>query len=227
MVDKECSKCGELKPLELFQKGRAQCKPCRDAYHAEYRKKNKEKINAGMKAYYESNQAEIKRKHKEYRENNKDKISKSNKEWRSKDSSKEYSRAYKREWQRERLAKDPAFKLRRNVSRLINFKINKNSKSSFKYLPYTVQELKAHLESQFEDWMTWDNWGKYRVDSWNDNDKSTWTWQVDHIICQADLPYDSMEHPNFKKCWALSNLRPYSAKQNQKDGVSRIRHNRG
>jgi hypothetical protein len=33
-----------------------------------------------------------------------------------------------------------------------------------------------------------------------------------------------MEDDNFKKCWALSNLRPLDAKQNLMDGVNRIRH---
>ena len=56
------------------------------------------------------------------------------------------------------------------------------------------------------------------------NYQSTWTWQIDHIILRADLLYTSMEDENFKKCWALSNLRPYSAKQNILDGTNRIRH---
>jgi hypothetical protein len=33
-----------------------------------------------------------------------------------------------------------------------------------------------------------------------------------------------MDDENFKKCWALENLRPYSAKQNIIDGVTRVRH---
>ena len=49
-------------------------------------------------------------------------------------------------------------------------------------------------------------------------------WHIDHIIPQSLLPYSSMEDDNFKKCWALSNLRPLSAKQNLLDGANRIRH---
>ena len=62
--------------------------------------------------------------------------------------------------------------------------------------------------------MSWSNWGKYDYINWDDNNLSTWTWNIDHIIPQAKLPYDSMEHPNFEKCWILSNLRPLSSKQN-------------
>jgi hypothetical protein len=48
-------------------------------------------------------------------------------------------------------------------------------------------------------------------------------WNLDHIIPQSDLPFVSMEEENFKKCWALINLRPYSAKQNLIDGNRRNR----
>lgn len=72
--------------------------------------------------------------------------------------------------------------------------------------------------------MTWNNWGMYRSKTWDDNDPVTWTWQIDHIIPCSDLPYLSMEDENFKKCWALENLRPYSAKQNLFDGIRRVRH---
>lgn len=72
--------------------------------------------------------------------------------------------------------------------------------------------------------MNWENYGKYRSNVWNDNDQSTWTWNIDHIIPQSDLPYASMEDNNFQVCWALKNLRPYSSKQNVLDGVTRNRH---
>lgn len=76
------------------------------------------------------------------------------------------------------------------------------------------------MESQFEQWMTWDNWGNYNSEQWDDRDISTWTWHIDHIIPQSKLLYDSMDHSNFKKCWSLDNLRPLSAKANL------IKHNK-
>jgi hypothetical protein len=101
-------------------------------------------------------------------------------------------------------------------------------------MPSTFQEMKYHIEDLFSApynltrdgkvWMTWENWGKYDPKTWDDNDPSTWTWQLDHIIPQSDLPYTSMQDENFKKCWSLENLRPLSAKQNFLDGVRRTRH---
>ncbi len=54
----------------------------------------------------------------------------------------------------------------------------------------------------------------YIKNMWNDDDSNTWTWQIDHIVPQSRLPYDSMDHPNFKKSWTLGNLRPLSSKDN-------------
>lgn len=128
-----------------------------------------------------------------------------------------------------RYQKDIFFRLKRNISKRVNSGLknqfsSKNNKSILKYLIYTMEELKVHLENQFEPWMNWDNHGKYSIKDWDDNDVSTWVWQIDHIIPHSDLPYNSMTDDNFKRCWALSNLRPLSAKQNLIDGVNRIRH---
>ena len=128
-----------------------------------------------------------------------------------------------------RLKRDMSFRLRHNVSRAIrkSLKTNgstKNGASILNFLPYTALELKEYLENKFEFWMTWENYGSYSVVIWDDNIPATWTWQIDHIVPQSDLPYRSMTDDNFKKCWALDNLRPLSSKQNLLDGITKIRH---
>lgn len=52
--------------------------------------------------------------------------------------------------------------------------------------------------------MNWDNWGAY--------------WHIDHIYPVSLLPYSSMEEDNFKRCWALDNLRPLEKIANIKKG---------
>jgi hypothetical protein len=113
-----------------------------------------------------------------------------------------------RKERREKKMKNPAFRLRRNVSRSILFAIrrekgSKLGESVLKHLPYSQEELREHLESQFEDWMTWENYGN-----------KPGCWSLDHIIPQKKLPYDSFEHPNFQRCWALENLRPLNHLEN-------------
>ena len=179
------------------------CKSCRNARVRERRKDPlvKEKLKQKCKIYRDKNLAKFRAREKSWRINNKER----NSEYRAKE-------------HKERMINDPVYRMKRRVSSsvrksLLRLKSKKNG-SVWKHLPYTYTELKLHLESLFEPWMTWDNHGAYHVDKWNDSDPSTWTWNIDHIIPQSALLYTSMDDENFKKCWALENLRPYSAKQN-------------
>ena len=174
---------------------------------SEYRNENKEKIKIAAQKYYKENIDKITSYHKEYREQNKDKI-----------------RVSKRESEKRRMVKDPSFRIRKYLRNgiycaLIRNKSSKSGLSILKYLPYSMEELKNHLENQFESWMTWDGWGIYSPDRWDDNDSSTWTWQLDHIVPQSCFEYTAMTDDSFKECWALDNLRPLSAKVNVLEGT--------
>ena len=110
---------------------------------------------------------------------------------------------------RARRRSDPIVRLKHNVRNAIHYHIvirqgREKGGSTFEHLPYTPVELKEHIESQFDSHMTWDNYGTY--------------WQIDHIIPQAALIYDSLNHPNFQKCWALENLQPLESKANATKG---------
>jgi hypothetical protein len=173
---------------------RSACKECFIKDNTVYRKNNKDNIAEYDKVYYQNN----KDKKQELRKNNKDKRNNNAKH---------------------RRKHDPMFRIRQNISNMINVMLmksnkTKNQKSILDLLPYTISRLKEHLESQFEPWMNWGNQGKYDPKTWRDNDQSTWTWQLDHIIPHYMLPYTLMSDDNFLQCWALSNLRPLSAKQN-------------
>lgn len=119
-------------------------------------------------------------------------------------------------------------RLHSNISRNIRYYASKNgTKKEYnteKYLPYSMKELKAHIESLWEPWMNWENQGHYKAENWVDNDQSTWRWQIDHIKPASEFFYTKPEDPDCQACWALSNLRPISAKENWYDGVYRTRH---
>ncbi len=68
---------------------------------------------------------------------------------------------------------------------------------------YTVDDLKRHLESKFQDGMSWDNYGE---------------WHIDHIKPETWFNYSSVDDEEFKKCWALDNLQPMWAKENISKG---------
>ena len=179
----------------------------------EWNKNNPDKRKEYVRRYHESHIME----EREYRKLNADKINKRVTKYNSKN--RKRINAYYRERR-----KNPIIRLRHGVSCLVRFYIKGvKSGSVLDFLPYSIEDLRKHLENQFEDWMTWDNWGKYNSKTWDDNNQSTWIWQIDHIIPQSSLPYFSMQDDNFKKCWSLDNLRPLSAKENIIDGANRRR----
>lgn len=171
-----------------------------------YYETNKKIILKKQKKYYENNKEQSLNRGYEYRKNNKEKINLKN-NIRLKD----------------RRASDPIFKLRTRLSSSIRNSIKRRNKSKkgsiLDFLPYTLDQLKTYIESLFEPWMNWNNWSKYNAKTWDDNDRSTWVWNLDHIIPHHYFNYSSMEDDEFKQCWALENLRPLSAKQNIIDGV--------
>ncbi len=64
---------------------------------------------------------------------------------------------------------------------------------------YTVKELMSHLESRFELWMMWSNYGQSK--------NGERTWSIDHIKPMSSFDFDSYDDAEFLKCWALENLR--------------------
>jgi len=105
-------------------------------------------------------------------------------------------------------AEEINYKLRKNVSKLIRFYLFKQlipkTSSCWKKLGYTPQELKEHLEKQFDNNMNWENYGLY--------------WTIDHIIPQSKLLFENFDDENFIKCWTLDNLRPLEKIENIKKG---------
>lgn len=178
---------------------------------ASYYKRNKIKCRSVADKYYRANRAKILTSQRKFKLLNKEKV-----------------RITKNRSEQKRLRNNPFLKLRKRVSAQIRLYLtkngyNKDGNSILKFLPYSIKKLKQYLEGKFEPWMNWNNYGPYDSKSWDEEEASTWKWNIDHIVPQSKLPYTSMEEENFKKCWALENLRPYSAKQNCLDGVNGIR----
>lgn len=208
---KVCRICQISKPLTLeywyWRKDsntwRTNCKDCKQKEDNKYKNERKQERYLYNKDYVSKNKSSVLKYSRKYKEKYR----------------------HKRNLQlKKRRQNDCNFKLRALLSSRVTFVLknnnsSKNGNSVMKFLPYTVEELKQHIEAQFEPWMTWQNWGRYFFETWNDEDPSTWTWQIDHIIPQAKLPYAFMEDENFKKCWALENLRPLASKINLLKGA--------
>ena len=166
----------------------------------QWRENNKEKILERAKQYRENNKEKIRETNKQYRENNKEKTRERNKQYR--ENNREKILEYYSNYYKQKRKNDPEFRLRTNIRgafyRFLNGNKEKSTSEYLKDCGYTRKELMKHLEEQFDQNMTWDNYGSY--------------WHVDHIIPQSAFDYKNDQH--IKWCWSLENLRPLEAWEN-------------
>ena len=151
-----------------------------------WREKNKESVKEYVKSWYEQNKEHRKEYIKEYHKNNIDKIRKT-----------------KRDYERNRKARDPLYKLI-SYFRTAIYQVLKESNVDkyghyFDILQYTPEELITHLELQFKDDMSWDNYG---------------VWHVDHMLPITSFDIREMGDEEFMKCWSLDNLQPMWGEEN-------------
>lgn len=186
---------------------------------------NKDKVRAARKRHVKKYPEKIKEEAKRYREEhpgykkewyNQHKVE--TKEWwnnRSKEQ-KQAKAEYNKVWKKDRYKNNNNYKIRCIISSAVrrSLKGMKKGDSIKNILGYTIEELKEHLEHQFEDWMNWDNLGLTAT-------KEKETWQIDHIIPVNTFNILEIGDEEFRKCWALSNLRPldsYINNRRPKDG---------
>lgn len=200
---KQCTKCKEWKTLDCFNKRstakdglRSQCRDCdkKDKqkwdvdnkqhcleYSRQYRKQNKQKIKEYSKEYYSKNQEKYREYSKQYKQCNVEIV----------------RNQYKKNFN--------YYSLLNAINFLLRGKIQ--TSKVFNNLPYTLQELRSHLESQFTSEMSWSNYGS--------------CWEIDHIIPQSLFDLSDICNRDFKICWSLANLRPLEKSLNRsrpKDG---------
>jgi hypothetical protein len=111
----------------------------------------------------------------------------------------EQSRKREREYQAKR-RKDPAYRLLTRIrARIRSMVSGRAGRSTEQLLGYTMEEFRAHIERQFTDGMCWERIGEIHID---------------HIIPVSRFKIASIDDPEFRACWALSNLQPLWAKDN-------------
>ena len=150
-------------------------------YNKAYRKANRERLLAYDKVRYRADRTRILAVKKKYNKNNRQKINQQKIKYRN---------------------ANPKIKLHHRISERIrkSLKGAKGGRHWEVLVDYTLLELKKHLEKQFLDGMTWENYGP--------------VWHVDHRIPIDAHNFTKSEHEDFKRCWALKNLQPMWAKDN-------------
>ena len=157
----------------------------------ESKPETKERKRKNYDKWYEQNKEHRKEYHKQWRTENVDK-------WRK----------IKRDYERNRKANDPLYKLISNFRTAIYQVLKENNveknKHYFDILKYTPEDLIQHLEKQFTGNMTWENYGE---------------WHVDHKIPMNSFQFESTDDIGFKECWKLSNLQPLWGPENLSKGT--------
>jgi len=207
MNTKVCSKCNVEKEICEFHKHkpskdgvRGVCKECRKLEknnNFEYRIKNKDKIKIKNKIWLEKNPNYMIQYNKEYNLKNRVKINEKLKKWR--ETNKEYYLNKTNTQKKERYHNDIEFKLkhllRSRINKIINFK---RDKPSLEILGCSLTTLINHIESKFEEGMSWDNYSYYG-------------WHIDHIIPISsakteDEIYKLCHYTNLQPLWAKDNI---------------------
>lgn len=152
----------------------------------ESKPETKERKRKNYENWYEKHKEYRKLYLKEYRKKNIEKI-----------------REVKRTYERTRKANDPLYKLISNFRTAIYQVLKENNIGKnghyFEILGYTPEELISHIEKQFKDGMTWDNYGDFHID---------------HKIPISSFNIKEIGDSEFMKCWSLSNLQPMWGEEN-------------
>ena len=151
-----------------------------------YYVKNREKRLKYFSDWQKENYEHRKKYMDEYREKNSDRI-----------------RIVKRTYEKTRKHNDPLYKLISNFRTAIYQVLKENNIGKnghyFEILGYTPEELISHIEKQFKDGMTWDNYGDFHID---------------HKIPISSFNIKEIGDSEFMKCWSLSNLQPMWGEEN-------------
>ena len=121
------------------------------------------------------------------------------------------NRGYITKYFKNRYNTDLNFKLRLCMGGFIYrcIKSENKTQSSLKYIDYSPEDLKQHLEKQFIDDMSWENYGVL--------------WQVDHIRPLASYTFvnedGSINYDNIREANSLENLRPLLVEENLSKGA--------
>jgi hypothetical protein len=190
---KPCKKCVVIKPFNEYHIDKksadgykSYCKCCAKEINQKWKKENPEKVKEDKKLYYAKNSEKIKESVRLWRIENRESFN-----------------LKKQKYIKLKRQSDPLFKLRQSVSNRTRsaFKSkrwNKNSKTK-EILGADYQTVFNHIESRFENGMSWNNHGE---------------WHIDHIV-PLSVAKDEIE---LIKLCHYTNLQPLWAKENISKG---------
>lgn len=195
---KQCVKCQVIKSINEFCKDNSKkdnlciyCKGCRNTMSRQYNKTHKEHVSTHNKERYLKNKTQNQQRHKKNYLLNKEKILQRHKTWRQNNPD------YHNNYIKNRCKIDSNYRLINTLRNRMRdaLKSNRKSSHSIDLLMCTIDEWKKHLESQFTEDMSWNNYGN-----------KAGQWSIDHIIpCSF---FDLTDPVEQYMCFRWQNTRP-------------------
>ncbi len=202
-MEKQCSKCLENKILEAFPKKGKICNSCisldKKAYYQTKREHilERERARSQDPLFREAKNKRIAEYYRKFPEKKKESDRKSYQKRKTKQIKRQNERA------KERRKTDPMFRAIACLRSRLGMALTDwhKSKPTMELLGCSKEELKIHLESKFQDGMSWENHGVGR-------DK----WHIDHIIplskAQTLLELEQLFHySNLQPLWGSDNIK--------------------
>ena len=175
-----CIECGKKQLKIRYDKNR----DCLLSEKREYTLKNKDKIKIRNQNQYLKNRGQRLEYQKNYNKENKETLR-----------PKMAARAIKK------YHSDIFYKIKSNLSIRMRKFFKKNGSRTIDFIGCSIDELKCHLESKFQEGMSWDNYGLHG-------------WHVDHI--RPCTSFDLSKKEEQEKCFHYTNLQPLWAIDNIK-----------
>jgi len=158
-------------------------------------KKNPEKVKAIARRTYQNNKERRKEAARAYASSEKVRAAA-----RARGKLPEF-RAKRNAYLRARRAADPAYKMRYYLRNQLRAYVNGSKSARFQEIVgCSIEQLREHIERQFDKRMTWSNW-------------SVAGWHIDHI--RPLNAFDLSRPEEVKAAWHFTNLRPLWAKENR------------
>jgi len=180
-----------IKHKEWLEANKDKVKAYTKKYKSNRSELQRKKDNDASRQWSINNKDRVKKNRDSWNHKHKDRVQARRNRWSAKNPEKaaaikksslnrwrENNKQHIRNYSRKR-AQDPIRRVAQNISRHIRKSLSylnskKNSKTQ-SILGCTYAEFKLYLESKFEPWMSWDNYGKY-------NGTINFGWDLDHIM---------------------------------------------
>jgi hypothetical protein len=187
-----CKSCEETNPENFYPKDKGKCKKCQIEKAKKWKTNNIEKVKISNRKYA-----------KNYYYENTEQVKNTTKEWRYK------NKEHLREYYKNKIKNDVGYKIRNNI-RKRHKRVLFGIKNTTKYLGCDKNFFRDYIESLWEPWMNWNNYGNKEG-----------FWSLEHIIPLNFLDIDDtkvIENEKNKKILHYTNIKPLLHLDNVKKG---------